>query len=79
VIKPVTKSELRHQSVLAESQVLQTVYLYQQRLYQLWERTTISQEARLEAVQEWINNAEKTGITALEQFAQRLRGYSVVA
>lgn len=77
VIKPVTKAELRHQSVLAESQTLQTVYLYQQRLHQLWERTTTSQEARLEAVQEWISNAEKTGIAALEQFAQRLRGYSV--
>lgn len=79
VIKPVTKSELRHQAVLAESQALQTVYLYQQRLHQLWERTTQSQEARLEAVQEWISNAEKTGIAALEQFAHRLRGYSVSA
>jgi stearoyl-CoA desaturase (delta-9 desaturase) len=78
VIKPVTKAELRHQAVLAESQALQTVYLYQQRLHQLWERTAISQEARLEAVQEWISNAEKTGIAALEQFAQRLRGYSLV-
>lgn len=79
VIKPVTKSELRHQAVLAESQALQTVYLYQQRLHQLWERTTQSQDSRLEAVQEWISNAEKTGIAALEQFAHRLRGYSVSA
>ncbi len=77
VIRPVTQAELRHQAVLAESQALQTVYLYQQRLHQLWERTTQSQEARLEAVQEWISNAEKTGIEALEQFAHRLRGYSV--
>ncbi len=77
VIKPVTKAELRHQAVLAESQALQTVYQFQQRLLQLWERTTISQEARLEAVQEWISSAEKTGIAALEQFAQRLKGYSV--
>ena len=78
VVKPVTKAELRHQAILAESQALQTVYLYQQRLHQLWERTTVSQEARLEAVQEWISNAEKTGVAALEQFAQRLRGYSLV-
>lgn len=79
VIKPVTKAELRHQAVLAESQALQTVYQFQQRLLQLWERTAASQEARLEAVQEWINSAEKTGVAALEQFAHRLRGYSVAA
>ncbi|EIJ36420.1 DesA family fatty acid desaturase [Thiothrix nivea] len=79
VIKPVTKAELRHQAILAESQALQTVYQFQQRLHQLWERTTASQEARLEAVQEWINAAEKTGVAALEQFAHRLRGYSVAA
>ena len=69
----------RLQQILAESQVLETVYLYQQRLQQLWERTTSPQEVRLAAVQEWVSNAEKTGIQALEQFAQRLRGYSVVA
>lgn len=68
----------RLQQILAESQVLETVYLYQQRLQQLWERTTSPQEVRLAAVQEWVSNAEKTGIQALEQFAQRLRGYSVV-
>ena len=78
VIRPVTKAELRHQTILAESQALQTVYQYQRNLYQLWERTAISQEARLAAVQEWISNAEKTGIAALEQFAQRLKGYSIV-
>lgn len=77
VIKPVTKAELRHQAILAESHALQTVFQFQQQLHQLWERTTASQEARLEAVQAWINAAEHTGIAALEQFAHRLRGYSV--
>lgn len=77
VVKPVTREELRRQGILAESQALQTVYQYQQRLHELWERTALSQEARLEAVQDWISNAEKTGVKALEEFAQRLRGYSV--
>lgn len=77
VVRPVMKAELRQQNLLAESQALQTVYQYQQRLHQLLERRSLSQEARLEAVQEWINNAEKTGIKALEKFAHRLRGYSV--
>ena len=79
VIRPVTKAELRHQALLAESQALQTVYHYQLMLHQLWERTTLSQEARLEAVQTWINNAEHTGIAALEKFAQRLKGYSIIS
>ena len=79
VIRPVTQAELRHQALLAESQALQTVYHYQLMLHQLWERTTISQEARLEAVQTWINNAEHTGIAALEKFAQRLKGYSIIS
>ncbi len=70
-------AKARLQQILQESQVLETVYLYQQRLQALWERTASSQEVRLEAVQEWISNAEKTGIIALEEFAQRLRGYSV--
>ncbi|MEZ5536181.1 MAG: fatty acid desaturase [Thiolinea sp.] len=72
-----TSARAMLQQILQESQVLETVYQYQQRLQQLWERSSNSQEARLEAVQEWISNAEKTGITALELFAQRLRGYSV--
>ena len=65
------------QQILEESQVLETVYQYQQRLQQLWERNSETQEARMKEVQDWVNNAEKTGIEALEQFAQRLRGYSL--
>nr|CAA6802388.1 MAG: Fatty acid desaturase (EC; Delta-9 fatty acid desaturase (EC [uncultured Thiotrichaceae bacterium] len=65
------------QQMLEESQVLETVYQYQQRLRQLWERNSGTQEARLKEVQDWVSNAEKTGVEALEQFAQRLRGYSV--
>ncbi len=71
-------AKARLQQILQESQVLETVYLYQQRLQQLWERTAISQEARLDAVQDWIVNAEKTGVIVLEKFAHRLRGYSVI-
>lgn len=67
------------QQLLAGNQTLETVYQFQQRLLQLWERTTQSQEARLEAVQEWITHAEKTGVVVLAQFAQRLRGYSMAA
>lgn len=72
-----TRARAALQQILEESQVLETVYQYQQRLQQLWERNSGTQEARLKEVQDWVSNAEKTGIQALEQFAQRLRGYSV--
>ena len=70
-------AKLALQKILSESQVLETVYQYQQRLVDLWDRKMVSQEARLEALQEWVSNAEKTGITALERFAGQLRGYSL--
>ena len=65
------------QRILQESQALATVYQYQQRLSQLWERTAASQEVRLESLQEWIRQAEATGVDALERFAHQLRGYTV--
>lgn len=77
--KPLDQGSIAHlQQLLAGNQALETVYQFQQRLLQLWERTAHSQEARLEAVQEWITHAEKTRVLALAQFAQRLRGYSMV-
>lgn len=72
-----TTARDRLQRILEDSRVLTTVYQYQQHLHGLWERTSSNKEARLEAMQEWIADAEKTGIIVLEQFAQRLRGYAV--
>lgn len=71
------QAKARLQCLLSESQTLETVYQYQQNLQEIWDRKFSEQSARLEAIQEWINNAEKTGITALERFAHSLRGYSV--
>lgn len=67
----------RLQHLLSESQVLTTVYQFQQNLQHLWERTANNQEARLAALQEWVTKAEQTGIQRLEEFAQRLKGYRV--
>lgn len=67
----------RLEQLLAQSQSLATVYQYRERLRELWERTTPSQEALLKSLQEWCQQAEATGIQALEGFARRLRGYSL--
>jgi stearoyl-CoA desaturase (delta-9 desaturase) len=67
----------RLESILAQSQKLQTVYQFRERLGDLWERSAPSQEALLKALQEWCQQAEATGIQALENFAGKLRGYSL--
>jgi stearoyl-CoA desaturase (delta-9 desaturase) len=67
----------RLEQVLAQSQKLETVYQFRERLRELWERSAPSQDALLKALQEWCQQAEATGIHALESFARRLRGYSL--
>lgn len=63
--------------LLDESQTLATVHQFQDRLQQIWNRTAASQEARLKALQEWIRQAEGSGVDALQQFAHSLRGYTM--
>lgn len=67
----------RLQQVLERSQNLRTVYQFRQRLQEVWERTATSQEQLLKSLQEWCHQAEATGIAALEEFSQQLRGYSL--
>ena len=72
-----TRARARLMKLLEESQTLATVHQYQERLQQLWGRTAASQEARLQALQEWIRQAESSGVDALQQFARGLRGYTL--
>ncbi len=65
------------EQLLAQSQQLATVYQYRERLREIWERTAPSQEALLKSLQDWCQQAEATGIQALQTFARNLRGYSL--
>ena len=65
--------------VLDESRALATVHQFQERLQEIWGRTAASQESRLNALQEWIRQAEASGVDALQQFAHNMRGYSLGA
>ncbi len=67
-------AQARLQRLLEQSQALRTVYQFRERLAELWERSATSQELLLKSLQEWCQEAETSGITALEEFAQRLRG-----
>ena len=64
-------------SVLLENTQLKIVYDYQQRLKDLWTRNYKNHESMLHALVEWCQEAEKTGIRVLEEFARSLRGYAL--
>lgn len=70
-------ARLRLSSVLNQSEALGTVYEFRRRLQGLWERTYRNHESLLQALQEWCQQAEATGVGVLMDFARRLRGYSL--
>ncbi len=71
------KSTRRLHAMLADNATLQTVYEYKQRLQQLWQEKPATQESLKQALQEWCQQAEATGIRALGDFAVTLRGYTL--
>lgn len=58
------------------SQTLATVYEFQQKLKELWANTTQNHANRVQRLQTWCADAEKTGIDVLQEFAAYLRGYT---
>ncbi len=67
----------RLELLLACCQNLRTVYQFRQQLQEVWGRQVASHEHLRDALQDWCARAEATGIQVLQQFAQRLRGYSL--
>ena len=63
--------------ILHDNLQLKTVYEYQQRLKELWTRQYKSNESIRKELILWCQEAEKTGIRVLAEFAQSLRGYSL--
>jgi stearoyl-CoA desaturase (delta-9 desaturase) len=60
----------------SQSQTLATVYEFKQRLKELWINTAQNHTKRVQRLQNWCTEAEKTGIAALQEFASYLRGYT---
>lgn len=65
-------AELFHQSA-----TLRVVYEYRQQLQALWQEKSADQEKILRALQEWCLRAEATGVVALQEFAAKLKTYTV--
>ena len=62
---------------LAHSLALTVVYQFQQQLGAIFTERSATQERLLQQLQDWCRAAEATGIAALAEFADRVRGYSL--
>ncbi len=67
----------RLDSMLEKSDRLSKSYAMRVELEALWARSTATHEQLLKQLQQWIHDAEKSGIHQLEEFSLRLRRYAV--
>jgi fatty-acid desaturase len=74
--------ELRHKNRLAtltaHNQTLATIYDYRLRLQAIWSQTSRNSSEMLDALSQWCRDAEASGIQALQDFVNTLKGYRVV-
>ena len=71
-------SRERMSAWVRERPLVATVMDYQRRLAETLERSGRNGEALCEAIRAWCEDAERSGVAALQQFAQRLKGYQLV-
>ena len=62
---------------ISQAPTVKTVMEYRHRLHEMLENR--NGEAMLEALREWCHEAEQSGIRALQEFAERLKGYRLSA
>ncbi len=67
------------EAALTKSSVLATIYTMRQELAAVWARSSSSKEQLLHQLEDWCKRAEQSGIIALKDFSQTLRGYAVPA
>ena len=67
------------EQALTKSSVLATIYTMRQELGGVWARSSASKEQLVHQLEDWCRRAEQSGITALREFSQTLRGYAVPA
>lgn len=73
-------AQARLKALLAESNALETVHQFRLRLQELWSGAqNVSNEKLLASLKQWCHEAEQSGINALQDFAQTLRGYAMAA
>lgn len=64
--------------VLQNNQTLETVYRFKEQLKAVWLHSPSNGEKRIERLKTWCAEAERSGIKALQDFAELLRGYTLL-
>lgn len=67
--------QLRLATVLENFHSLRVIYQFRMNLQEIWSRSTASQKELIDALQEWCQQAEATGIETLRRFSARLKTY----
>ena len=67
----------RIDTMLTHSQSLKVIYEKRLALQQIWGRTSANGHEMLQALKDWCQQAEESGIKALQDFAETLRTYSL--
>ena len=67
----------RLEEVLDHNHTMRIVYEFSQRLQSLWNEKSATREGLLLALRTWCEQAEATGIAALQEFARSMRTYTL--
>lgn len=67
--------QVRLANLLENFQSLRVIYQYRMKLQDIWNRRSATQKELLDALQEWCQQAEATGIETLRAFSMRLKTY----
>ncbi|OGT42701.1 MAG: aminotransferase [Gammaproteobacteria bacterium RIFCSPHIGHO2_12_FULL_40_19] len=70
-----TAQKTRLANLLENFQSLRVVYQFRLKLQDIWSRSTATQKELLDALQEWCQQAEATGIETLRRFSGHLKTY----
>lgn len=63
------------EQTLAASPRLSTVYAMRQELVAIWDRSSAPREQLVKQLESWLQQAETSGVIALQQFSRKLCGF----
>ena len=69
--------QARIQRLLEESHALKVIYEKRIALQQIWVKTSSNGHEMLDAIKQWVSDAEASGIQSLREFAEQLKTYSL--
>lgn len=69
------KNKQRLSEMLANFSSLEVVYQFRLKLQAIWAKSAATQKELVDALQDWCQQAEATGIDALGQFVKQLKAY----